>query len=135
MQPAGIQVPDDSDTSFWSRSPRPWSWLNLAGRGLVRFLFAVQGLGAFALISLGVLFRKIGMARAILRPLILQQISRAGLRLFPMAAFLALALGLIVIGQTVSVLSRVGAHELLGTIMVTSLVRELGPLLTAILIL
>jgi phospholipid/cholesterol/gamma-HCH transport system permease protein len=135
MRPAGVNVTEESDTSFWTRRPRHASWLNLPGRKLVRFLFAVQGLGAFALISLGVLFRKIGVARAIVHPLILQQIFRAGLRLLPMAAFLAIALGFIIIGQTVAVLTRVGAHQLLGTIMVTIVVREVGPLLTAILIL
>ena len=52
-----------------------------------------------------------------------------------MIMFLALALGLLVIGQTVSLLSRVGAHEYLGVIMVTVIVRELGPLLTAFVVL
>ena len=52
-----------------------------------------------------------------------------------MAAFLALALGLVIIGQTVSLLSRVGATDYAGTIMVTVVVRELGPLVTALLVL
>src|SRR5206468_1175976 len=40
-----------------------------------------------------------------------------------------------VIGQTVSWLTRVGAINYLGTIMVVVVVRELGPLLTALLVL
>jgi phospholipid/cholesterol/gamma-HCH transport system permease protein len=63
------------------------------------------------------------------------QISRAGLRLVPMFLFLSAALGLVVIGQAVSWLTRVGAINYLGTIMVIVVVRELGPLLTAILVL
>jgi phospholipid/cholesterol/gamma-HCH transport system permease protein len=51
------------------------------------------------------------------------------------ARFLALALGLVIIGQTVSLLSRVGATNYAGTIMVTVVVRELGPLITALLVL
>ena len=47
--------------------------------------------------------------------------------------FLALALGLVVIGQTVSILNRVGATDYLGIVMVTVIVRELGPLVTALL--
>ena len=55
--------------------------------------------------------------------------------MLPMTMFLAVALGLLVIGQTVSLLSRVGANNLLGTVMVTVVVRELGPLATAFLVL
>jgi phospholipid/cholesterol/gamma-HCH transport system permease protein len=65
----------------------------------------------------------------------LAQIARSGLRLLPMILFLAIALGLVIIGQTVSLLSRVGATEFLGTVMATVVVRELGPLLTALIVL
>jgi len=82
-----------------------------------------------------VMFSKLGTARSVLRPLVLAQISRAGLQLLPMVLFLAAALGLVVIGQTVSLLSRVGANQYLGMVMVMAVVRELGPLLTALLVL
>src|SRR5206468_4487321 len=65
----------------------------------------------------------------------LAQLSASGVRLLPMMIFLALALGLVIIGQTVSLLTRVGANSLLGTVMVTTVVRELGPLLTALIVL
>jgi len=52
-----------------------------------------------------------------------------------MIVFLGLALGLVIIGQTVSLLTRVGANSLLGTVMVTTVVRELGPLLTGLIVL
>ena len=134
MQPA-TTTSQDSDTTFFWRSSLAGSYVNFLGRVLIRFCSAVHGLGAFALITLGVLFSKFGAARQIVHPLILLQVARSGLRLLPLATFLALALGLVVIGQTVAVLTRVGAHELLGTVMVTVVVRELGPLLTALLVL
>jgi phospholipid/cholesterol/gamma-HCH transport system permease protein len=109
--------------------------LNVLGRGLVRFIFSVQGLGAFALISLGVLVTKFRVARGVIYPLTLQQTFRAGVNLLPLALFLSVALGFIVIGQTVAVLNRVGAQQLLGTVMVMVVVRELGPLLAAMLVL
>jgi len=117
--------------------PLPRSWANYIGRKLIRFLLAVQGLGAFALITLGVLITKFTFARRVVHPLVFQQISRAGLRLLPMFLFIAVALGLVVIGQTVSWLSRVGAiqHPYLGSIMVIVVVRELGPMLAALLVL
>ncbi len=98
-------------------------------------LFTIQGLGAFALITLGVMLKKWRVARHVVWPLIFQETSRAGVRLLPMFLFLAVALGLLVIGQTVSWLTRVGAINYLGTIMIIVIVRELGPLIAALLLL
>ncbi len=132
----GIAVPpEDSDTTFFWKGSLARGYFRYFGRMLVRFILSVHGIGAFALITFGVILSKIGEASPVVRPLVLLQIARSGLRLLPLASFLALALGLIVIGQTVSVLSRVGANDLLGTIMVATVVRELGPLLTALLVL
>jgi phospholipid/cholesterol/gamma-HCH transport system permease protein len=52
-----------------------------------------------------------------------------------MVTFIGLALGLVIIGQTVSILTRVGAQSYAGTAMVTVVVRELGPILAALLVL
>ena len=101
---------------------------------LLRFLLTLQGLGAFALITLGVMITHFRAARAVIRPLVFAEISRAGLRLLPLFLFMAVALGLVVIGQTVSWLTRVGAINFLGTVMVVVVVRELGPLVTALLV-
>ena len=103
------------------------------GRGLVRLLLTVRGLGAFALITLGVAITKFGSSRRLIRPLVFQEAGRASLRLLPMFLFVSAALGLLVIGQTVSWLTRVGAMNYLGPVMVVVVVRELGPLLTALL--
>ena len=115
--------------------PLPPFFSNYLGRKLFRFLLTIQGLGAFALITLGVIIKKIGVARHVVRPLIRHEISRAGLRLLPMFLFMAAALGLLVIGQTVSWATRYGATKYLGTVMVIVVVRELGPLITAVLVL
>ena len=96
---------------------------------------AIQGIGAFALITLGVLVRKFRSSQQIVWPLMRREITRAGVRLLPMFLFVAAALGFLVIGQTVSWLTRVGAIHYLGSIMVIVVVRELGPLLTALLVL
>jgi len=117
------------------RLPLPRSLTGYLGRGLFRFLLTLQGLGAFALITLGVMFTRFGAARQVIRPLIRREVYRAGLRLLPMFLFMAAALGLLVIGQTVSWLTRVGAINFLGTVMVIVVVRELGPLATALLVL
>jgi phospholipid/cholesterol/gamma-HCH transport system permease protein len=105
------------------------------GRGLLRGLATVQGVVAFALITLAVLLRKAGAAHRLIRPMIRREVDRSGLQLIPMFAFLAVALGLVVIGQTVSWLSRLGAIDFIGPVMVIAVVRELGPLVGALVIL
>src|SRR5208337_3474863 len=95
----------------------------------------MQGLGAFALITLGVMIARFGAARRVIRPLIRQEVYRAGLRLLPMFLFIAAGVGLVVFGQTVSWLAPVGAINFLGTVMVIVVVRELGPLVAALLVL
>jgi phospholipid/cholesterol/gamma-HCH transport system permease protein len=126
---------DSPRLRFVMRMPLPQFFSNYLGRKLFRFLLTLQGLGAFALITLGVMIKKIGVARRVIHPLIIREISRSGLQLLPMFLFLAAALGLLVIGQTVSWASKFGATQYLGTVMVTVVVRELGPLTAALLVL
>ncbi len=94
-----------------------------------------EGLGAFLLITLGVTVSKFKLARPVIVPLIRRQILRAGVRLMPMVTFLACALGLVVIGQTVFLRNRFGGEGFAGTIMVTVVVHELGPVLAALVVL
>jgi phospholipid/cholesterol/gamma-HCH transport system permease protein len=105
------------------------------GRAVFNWLRTVRGLGAFSLISLAVLLRKPNHAGQVIAPLVRREISRAGTRLLPMFLFMAAALGLVVIGQSVSWLTRIGAIDYLGGIMVIVVVRELGPMLAALLVL
>lgn len=135
MLKGDVRTFDVSETTFLLRAPLPRSYANFLGRKLFLFLLTVQGLGAFALITLGVLLRKFGAARRVVGPLLRREIARSGLRLLPMFLFVAFALGWLVIGQSVSWLTRVGAIHWLGSIMVIVVVRELGPLLAALLVL
>jgi phospholipid/cholesterol/gamma-HCH transport system permease protein len=130
-----VSLPELSRRNVLWRAPLPPSFASFIGRKLLRFLLTVQGLGAFALITIGVMVSKFGVAPRVIRPLVRAHLARSGLRLLPMVMFVAVALGLVVIGQTVSLLSRVNANQFLGTVMVTVVVRELGPLLTALLVL
>lgn len=124
-----------SEKQWLRRAPLPRTYTDFLGRKLFLFLLTVQGLGAFALITLAVILRKFRVAPNVMRPMIRKEISRAGVKLLPMFLFIAIALGFLVIGQTVSVAARFGAFDYIGTVMVTVIVRELGPLLAAVLIL
>lgn len=114
----------------WRRGP-----FTGLGHAIIRLKDDFHGMGAFFLIVLGVAATKMQTARKVIHPLIRSQIARAGVRLIPMVGFLALAVGLVVIGQTVFLLHRFGAENYAGTVMVSVVVRELGPILAALLVL
>jgi phospholipid/cholesterol/gamma-HCH transport system permease protein len=135
MQKGNANAFDSPQVRFLLRMPLPQSIAHYLGRRLFRFLITIQGLGAFALITIGVMLKKFRTARKVVWPMIFHEIARAGLRMLPMFLFMSAALGLVVIGQTVSWLTRVGAINYLGSVMVIVVVRELGPLITALLVL
>jgi phospholipid/cholesterol/gamma-HCH transport system permease protein len=129
---------DDAIAELQPSAPAPTlarAYLNWIGRVILRILRTIHGLGAFALITLGVTVTKFWKASGVVHPLIFGQVYRAGVRLLPIVTFMATALGVVVIGQTVSLLNRVGAQDYAGIVMVTVIVRELGPLVTALLVL
>jgi phospholipid/cholesterol/gamma-HCH transport system permease protein len=129
------KVIDRSSLQKFRHAPLPRSYTDYVGRQVFLFLLTAQGVAAFALITLGVIVKKFGTAHAVMQPRIRQEINRAGAELLPMFLFVALALGFLVIGQTVTALAKVGATNYLGSAMVIVVVRELGPLLTAMLVL
>jgi len=135
MQKGNANAFDSPQVRFLLGMPLPQSIAHYLGRRLFRFLITIQGLGAFALITIGVMLKKFRTARKVVWPMIFHEIARAGLRMLPMFLFMSAALGLVVIGQTVSWLTRVGAINYLGSVMVIVVVRELGPLMTALLVL
>jgi phospholipid/cholesterol/gamma-HCH transport system permease protein len=95
----------------------------------------VRRLSAFALIVLATTLTRFGVARSVVHPLIWDQIRRAGLGLLPMVLVVSGVSGLVLIGQAVTLLRQVGAQDLLGTVLVVGLFRELAPLGTALVVL
>ena len=63
-----------------------------------------------------------------------QQIYFTGVEAMPFLGLLSLLLGFVVIVQSLPQLQGVGAHELIGQILVISIVRELGPIITAMVV-
>jgi phospholipid/cholesterol/gamma-HCH transport system permease protein len=61
----------------------------------------------------------------------MQQMLSAGLRQLPLIVVLGVALGLLVVGQAVTLLRHVSAQHYMGTVMVAVVMRELGPLMVA----
>jgi phospholipid/cholesterol/gamma-HCH transport system permease protein len=126
---------ESTSSHLWQRAAAPKSYTDRLGRKLFLGLLTMRGVGAFALITLGVILKKFGVARGVVQPRVRQEITRAGSALLPLFIFVALALGFVVVGQTVSALASFGETSYLGSTMVIVIVRELGPLLTAMLVL
>src|SRR5579872_1191114 len=83
----------------------PPAWVDSPGRALLRFVTGIHELVAFLLITLVVTLTKFNRAEAMIHPMIRAQIVRAGARLLPMVTFLAGAMGLVVIGQSIFLLN------------------------------
>ncbi|MGA2557461.1 MAG: ABC transporter permease, partial [Verrucomicrobiota bacterium] len=126
-------MPDNSPERTLLPPPPSLFYADYVGRALFGLWATVRGLGAFALITLGVMVTKFGAARDVTFPAIHQEQARTGTQVLPMFMFISVALGLVVVGQTITRLNQVGATLLMGPIMVAVVVRELGPLLTAML--
>lgn len=123
------------NTEMFRRAPLPKRYSDYIGHKLFLALITIQGLTAFALITLGAILRKWNVAREVIHPRIRQEVARSGLGLLPMFFFVALALGFLVVGQTVSALAKFGVTIYLGSTMVIVIVRELGPFIAAMLVL
>jgi len=135
MQDNPAKAVEPSNLQKFRRAPLPRSYTDYIGRQIFLMLLTVQGLVAFALITLGVIVKKSRIAHGVMQPRVRQELNRSGVGLLPMFIFMALALGFLVVGQTISTLAKVGAVGYLGSTMVIVVVRELGPLLTAVLVL
>jgi len=129
-EPVDGSDPMDSVELGW------WGWLvRLLHRRLTGAWRNLRNLVAFGLITLGVMVRPPCPARGVVRLERQRQLARLALNLLPMVGVMSLVLGFVVIGQSVSLLNRVGARDWLGTVMVVAVIREIGPLLTALLLL
>lgn len=95
----------------------------------------LQRLLAFGLIVLATTLTKFNRSRAVVHPLILEQVRRAGIGLLPFVGALSLAAGFVLVGQAAALLRQVGAGQMLGPVLVAGLFRELAPLATALLVL
>jgi phospholipid/cholesterol/gamma-HCH transport system permease protein len=72
-----------------------------------------------------------------LRPIvftIVSQIYFTGFKALPLITFIALATGSIIVLQSTAQLSLFGSQEMMGNILVVTIIRELGPMLTALIV-
>jgi phospholipid/cholesterol/gamma-HCH transport system permease protein len=114
---------------------RPWSLVAVTARRLRETVAVVRRLVAFTLITLGTLVTKFGQSPQVMRPMVHEQIFRVGVKLVPIICFLGVTLGMVIAGQTVTLLQQVGAAKFTGMLLVTVVVRELAPLVAGLVVL
>lgn len=107
---------------------RAFAW---TGRRTIAGVSYIRDISALIYFSFRELFRMSVRRRGAVFQVITRQILFTGLDALPVISAIALMLGLIIIVQAGTILPKVGAGDLLGTIIVVVLVRELGPILTA----
>ena len=104
------------------------------GRSGARQLSVLGGLARFVLRAVRAAARLTRAGRWVMLRVLINQIRFTALQAIGLVAFLAAILAFLVISQSIRQLGRFGAVDNLGTIMVVAVIRELGPLLTALIV-
>ena len=73
MAKGNVSTFDSPQVRFLLRMSQPQGIARYLGRKLFRFLLTVQGIGAFALITLGVVLRKSRTARQVIWPMVFHE--------------------------------------------------------------
>lgn len=105
------------------------------GHGLLEEWRSLTRLGAFILITLATAARRYGDSSQVMRPQVLGEIHRSGVRLLPIVGFLGVVLGMVFVGQTVVLMEQFGGGPFTGTLMVTVFLREMAPMIAGLLVL
>jgi phospholipid/cholesterol/gamma-HCH transport system permease protein len=106
--------------------------LAAVGRGTARWLARVGALARFSYEAVASLPSLPGAGRRVAGRVLLNQLRFTALEAVGLIVLLSGVLSYLTIATTIAQLDRVGASELIGKLMVVAIVRELGPLLTAI---
>jgi len=106
--------------------------ISALGRGVARRVARTGGLARFLVRTIAAWGTLSAGGRRVVRRVMLNQIWFTALQAIPIVIVLAGILSYLVISQAIRELGRVNATELIGMLMVVAIVRELGPMLTAI---
>jgi len=104
------------------------------GRTGARQLSVIGGLARFSLRVVRAAGRLTRAGRLVTLRVLINQIRFTALQAIGLVTLLAALLSFLVVAQSAAQLGRLGALERIGTIMVVAVIRELGPLLTALIV-
>ena len=115
---------------------RPWAtgFSGLTGRWFLDKLTYPFLLSALFFRIFMTFLTHFGKGRRMIRRNVIQQIYLTGVQSLALIVAVGLLLGTIVILQSVSQLEIVGSEEVVGSLLVVVIIRELGPLITAVVV-
>lgn len=108
----------------------PGAVIAWVGRKVMAWYAYIADLMALVYLSLRELTNPVARVRRTASGVILRQILFTGVDALPVMSAIALMVGIIIITQAGTQLPKVGAGDQIGNIIVVTVIRELGPLLT-----
>lgn len=104
------------------------------GRWLLEKIKRVADVFGFFVVCLKTAFRDRRVGRRLMARTFVQQLYFTGVQSLELICFIAALVGGLVVIQGISQLTRVGSREALGSLLTVVIIREVGPLLTAIIV-
>lgn len=95
---------------------------------------AVAAVWRIAVFSLSSFMFRFTHGRKATFNVLLKQVYFTGFEAIPIISWIALILGLIIVSESVSILPKVGGERLIGDILVWVVIREVGPLFSAVIV-
>ena len=123
----------EQETSKNLQSVEIDSPLALIGRASLDLARTFSGLIKLGIIALTTLITRSLEPNHLLWHGLRAQVAKSGVRLFLWATVLSAGLGAVVVGQMLGVFTDLGAHNYFGTILVSTVINEIGPMAMGIL--
>lgn len=108
--------------------------LRYIGKKALTFLRDLNGIISTAIYSISSFLFSSKYGRRAASRILYKQVYFTGIEAFPIISWIALLLGIIIITEAISILPQIGGERFIGKIMVWVVIRELGPLLAAIIV-
>jgi phospholipid/cholesterol/gamma-HCH transport system permease protein len=104
------------------------------GRWLLRKVTQVVELLGFLVVCLKTMVRHRHTGRRLMARYLIQQVYFTGVQSLELVISIALLVGSLVVIEGIAQLTRVGSREVMANLLVVVIIRELGPLLTAVIV-
>lgn len=108
--------------------------LRYIGKKALTFITDLNGISSTAVSSISLFLFSSKHGRRAASRVMYKQVYFTGIEAFPIISWIALLLGIIIITEAISILPQIGGERFIGKIMVWVVIRELGPLLAAIIV-
>jgi len=119
------------DSAISYQYNEPMRFFEAIGTWLLGFVETFLDFCAYNLLVIRTIFSSRPKGHRSSLQVLFKQVLFTGYDALPVVAFIALAIGAISIIQSLTYLPRIGAGGFLGEVLVTGIIRELGPLITA----